>query len=274
MPPPICLPAQPTLLRSFGRASLHSCARGGFGLRLPASASLRRDGPPTQRLATVTRSRGGFDESTPTQGSAMATSPRRALRPPPPSHKRSDRGPRQALRRRQYAPGAATPPPLLSDAPSLPSHHLSFGPSNFPLSSLFAHDFSFNYYNAINKITKAHHRAWHQQVCHPAQPTHLRSIGRASLPLLPRGGCGLRLPASASLRRDGPPTQRLATVARCRGGFDESTPTQGSAMAPTCGELCDPPPTRSGGYPRPPLLSAPPALHPEPLFLPIRSILK
>ncbi len=69
--------------------------------------------------------------------------------------------------------GRLLPPPLLSDAPSLPSHHLSFGPSNSRFSSLFAHNFSLNYYKTINKITKAHHLAWHQQVCHPAQPTLL-----------------------------------------------------------------------------------------------------
>ena len=43
-----------------------------------------------------------------------------------------------------------------------------FGPSNSRHSPLFAHDFSLNYYKTINKITKAHHLAWHQQVCHPA----------------------------------------------------------------------------------------------------------
>ena len=89
-----------------------------------------------------------------------------------------------------------------------------------------------------------------------------------------RGGFGLRLPASASLRRDRPPTQRLATVARSRGGFDESTPTPGSATAPTCGELCDPPPTRSGGYPRPRYTPPLPTYHPAPLLLPIRTIPK
>ena len=127
-------PRQPTLLRSFGLASLHSCARGGFGLRLPASASLRRDGPLTQGLATVTRSRGGFDESTPTQGSAMATSPRQALRPPPPGHKRSERAPRQALRRRTRSgvyprPRSTLPHPPYHPATSLLAHQIH----DFPL---------------------------------------------------------------------------------------------------------------------------------------------
>ena len=97
------------------------------------------------RLATVAKSRGSFDESTPTQGSATATTPRRALRPaavpapglsPPPRH--------------------PPPPTLHSAAPVLPPrlpHKLlppSSCPSNKFASSLFAHDFSFNYYKTIN----------------------------------------------------------------------------------------------------------------------------
>ena len=151
-----------------------------------------------------------------------------------------------------YPPALTSRPPPRSIPPSL------LGPSNKFALPPIAHDFAFNYYNAINKITKAHHRAWHQQVCHPAQPTLLRSFGLASLHSCARGGFGLRLPASASLRRDGPPTQELATVARSRGGFDESTPTHGSATAPTCGEPTQPPsyPLR-GVSPRPLHSSAP-----------------
>jgi|GEM_PF-6682614 len=107
-----------------------------------------------------------------------SATPRRALRPPPPGHKRSDRGTRQALRRR-YAPGARPPhvtlrrprftPPLPSYRSAYPTNRSPiYCPSNFPQSSLFAYNFSLNYYNTINKITKAHHRAWRQQVCHPA----------------------------------------------------------------------------------------------------------
>ena len=116
------------------------CARGGFDLRLPAPASLRRDGSLTQGLATVTMSRGGFDESTPTQGSAMAPTPQRALRSPPPGHKRSDRGLRCATQSPRTRSGgySRTRPP-------------SYCPSNFPLTFLFAHNFSFNYYKTINK---------------------------------------------------------------------------------------------------------------------------
>ncbi len=114
---------------------------GGFGLRLPASASLRRDGPPTQELATVARSRGGFDESTPTQGSAMATSPRQALRPPP-GHKRSDLGPQQA-------------PATLCAPPPYPPTSSLFGSSNSRHSPLFALNFPFNYYKAINKDSQS-----------------------------------------------------------------------------------------------------------------------
>ena len=78
-----------------------------------------------------------------------------------------------------------------------------------------------------------------------------------------RGGFGLRLPAPASLRRGEPLTQGLATVTRSRGGFDESTPTQGSATAPTCGELCDPPPSSLRGLSPPTLHSAAPVLPPR-----------
>ena len=56
--------------------------------------------------------------------------------------------------------------------------------------------------------------------------------------LLPLRTRGLRLTPSGSgkpaPRRAAHP--RLATVTRSRGGFDESTPTQGSATAPPCGE--------------------------------------
>ena len=143
--------------------------------------------------------------------------------------------------------GRLLPPPLLSDAPSLPSHHLSFSPSNSRFSSLFAHNFSFNYYKMINK------KNVQSPSCCP---------GAASLP--PRQQAGFRfiiaqnpeltlwatesiapygakiVPASAAFSRSGvaspPPATSATTVAKSRGGFDESTPTQGSAMAPTCGE--------------------------------------
>ncbi len=49
-------------------------------------------------------------------------------------------------------------------------------------------------------------------------------------------GCFSLLLTSPPMCRGGPLTQGLATVTRSRGGFDESTPTQGSATAPTCGE--------------------------------------
>ena len=104
------LPPRPTTA-TCGRSGVASqplLPRGGCGLRLPPPASLRRDGPLTQDL-----------------------------RPPPPGHKRSKRGPRQAP---HYPPRA----------PSLPSYHLSFGPSNFRQASLLTHKFSFNYYKTVN----------------------------------------------------------------------------------------------------------------------------
>ena len=100
-------------------------------------------------------------------------------------------------------------------------------------------------------------------------------------------------PSSASLRRGLrgcvklPPPRRLAapawqarraaaTVAKSRGGFDESTPTQGSSTAPPCGELCDPPPSPlRGGIPARRFTSPLPTYRPAyptnclPLFLPI-----
>ena len=84
---------------SLKKAAKASCTRAILlplrtrRLRLTPSGSgkpaPRRAAHP--RLATVTRSRGGFDESTPTQGSATATSPRRGglgLRLLPPRAKR------------------------------------------------------------------------------------------------------------------------------------------------------------------------------------------
>ena len=108
--------------------------------------------------ATATNGRSGL-VSQPRE--ATATSPRRALRPPPPGHKRSDRGPQQA-------PATLCAPPPYHPAPPQKIAPTIYCPSNFPLSSLFAYNFSLNYYNTINKITKAHHRAWRQRVCHPA----------------------------------------------------------------------------------------------------------
>ena len=104
--------------------------------------------------------RGGFDESTPTQGSAMAPTCGELCDPPP------------------YPLRGLSPPPSAAHASLRRSHptapptpqtaSLSSCPSNKFASPLFAHIFSLNYYKTINKITKAHHRAWHQQVCHPA----------------------------------------------------------------------------------------------------------
>ena len=134
---------------SLKKATKASCTRAILlplrtrGLRLTPSGSdkpaPRRAAHP--RLATVTRSRGGFDESTPTQGSATATTPRQALRPPP-GHKRSDRGTRQA-------------PTTLCAPPPYPPTTSLFGPSNSRHSPLFAHYFSLNYYKAINKDRKS-----------------------------------------------------------------------------------------------------------------------
>ena len=207
----------------------------------------------------MTRSRGGFDESTPTQGSA--TAPTCGEPTQPPSYPLPLRG--------------LSPPPLHSAPPSLPSRHLSFGPSNSRFSSLFAHNFSLNYYKTINKITKAHHLAWHQQVFHPAQPTHLRSIGRVSLPLLSTRG--LRLTPSGFGK---PAPRRAAHPETC----DRDKEPGGASMnlrPPTAQQRLPPAAsqrnrrrTRSGAYPRarytPPL----PTYHPAPLLLPIRTIPK
>ena len=95
----------------------------------PSSASLRRGLrecvklPPPRRLAApawqarraaaiVARSRGGFDESTPTQGSATATSPRRALRP----------AASRPQAKRAWPTASPTPPPICSRGPSAPRY--------------------------------------------------------------------------------------------------------------------------------------------------------
>ena len=86
--------------------------RGGCGLRLRSPRDLR----PLQ----------GAERS---NGSHL----RRALRPPPPGHKRSDRGPRQALRRRTRSRGPPAPryPPPLPTTPAPKSRSLHLLPIKF-----------------------------------------------------------------------------------------------------------------------------------------------
>ncbi len=115
------------------------------------------------RRATVAKSRGGLDESTPTQGSAMATTPQRALRPPPPGHKRRDRGPQQA-------------PTTLCAPPPYPPTTSLFGPSNSRHSPLFAYNFSLNYYKAINKDSQSPSCCPGSASLPPRQPAGFRCI--------------------------------------------------------------------------------------------------
>ncbi len=117
---------KPPLLRTRGLR----LAPSGFGKPAPRRAA---------HPGTCDRGKepGGFDESTPTQGPATATSPRRALRP-------------AAV----PAPGAI--PASRYTLPHPPYHPTTslFGPSNSRHSPLFAHDFSFNYYKTITKQSK------------------------------------------------------------------------------------------------------------------------
>ena len=119
------------------------------------------------------------------------------------------------------------------------------------------------------------------------------SCMRAILPPLHTRGKQI-FPSSASLRRGRrgcvklPPPRPLVapawqarraaasatTVAKSRGGFDEYTPTQGSAMATSCGEPTLSPQLPLRGLSPPPLHAVPPPYHPATLLLPIRMIPK
>ena len=161
MPPRICHPAQPTLLRSFGLASLPPLLREGFGLRLPAPASLRRGEPLTQDLRPWQRA----------EGASMNLRPPRAQQRLPPRGEPCDRRPATSeasvSHGKPYAAAdmlrrpARPPPPSASHAslrrsrPTAPPTPQTDAPSSCPsnkfVSPLFAHDFSFNYYKTIIK---------------------------------------------------------------------------------------------------------------------------
>ncbi len=128
------------------------------------------------------------------------------------------------------------------------------------------------------------------RICHPAQPTLLRSFGLASLLLLPREGFGLRLPAPVSLRRDGPLTQDLRPWQGAEGASMNLRPLWDQQRLPPRGKTCDrraatSEATVAHGKPytaanmlRGPVhprytLSHPP-YHPAPLLSPIRTIPK
>ena len=223
---------------------------------------------------------------------AAADMLRGPARPPPPSA-----APASLRRSRPTAP----PTPQTAPPSSCPSNKFD--------SSLFAHNFSLNYYNTINKISKAHHLAWHQQVCHPAirrgsgaflcerGVSPLRGFTPSLWVCRPLRGLdnSPRHRGLWSLRR-GKPTAQPRLEAKGRGGFDESTPTQGSATATTPRRALRPPPpghkrsergprqalrrrTRSRGPPAPRYPPPRPPYHPAtslsahqissmPLFLP------